>query len=609
MGDKMYKHYLEERNRLLDIGKSSSLYEVAKVWEEQKENILAMGKISQYFIWDYELMKCGENTLHISPEETQRLIPLCEYTNGEKYPNIEEFEVERIAFYTECLSYTSNLAMKIRYTDYLFEYCEKKDKFLIGNRLCGYLMEYLGHSSKDEEWGYISKMSRLIDVAVMFKKEDIIAEIVPIIFKKIEELQSESSYLEIKSLLTLTRYFMGHKKLSCIKDADKQQIISYIQESRDRLINDKNIHIYILFIEELIEWFKVVGKTQEEILVLRVEIGKALEIESDYQGGRAEKSDIVKAHFIEQAIKHYINIGEIDKVNSLKVKLKETYKSLIQGDELKTFETTVEIPNQVIEDILQPIIVDDKRVAVLRLCLNQHFIPGKEGLLEDAKKTCSEMVFSQLASLSKIYSDRKVQDSSSSNDNLEQQQFYSNYDIYLKMVFSTVFKEGWDRLVKKGLTQDDVIEDIIGWKYMSNDDAAIVKVGITRYFEEDFISALHILIPRFENCFRNFFIEGGYPTISIKDGITQHEQNFNDFLLNDYVAASINNDLLFMVRFVMVEQSGYNLRNNIAHGLARIEEFNRTIADMVLVLYYNLINYRWENRDNNVSKGDKENIC
>ena len=67
-----------------------------------------------------------------------------------------------------------------------------------------------------------------------------------------------------------------------------------------------------------------------------------------------------------------------------------------------------------------------------------------------------------------------------------------------------------------------VVNRIIKWKYIREIDANIIKVYIERYFSNDFISDIHILAPRFENCFRQFF-GAGYPTTSIKKSVIQHE--------------------------------------------------------------------------------------
>ena len=100
--------------------------------------------------------------------------------------------------------------------------------------------------------------------------------------------------------------------------------------------------------------------------------------------------------------------------------------------------------------------------------------------------------------------------------------------------------------------------------------------------------------------FRTFFEWGGFPTTSLKHNGLQYEQTFNDFLNQDFVQESLNDDLIFMIDYVMVSQIGKNLRNNIAHGLCDERVFNRTNCLIVLYLFFVITNLKWEITENDV---------
>ena len=42
-----------------------------------------------------------------------------------------------------------------------------------------------------------------------------------------------------------------------------------------------------------------------------------------------------------------------------------------------------------------------------------------------------------------------------------------------------------------------------------------------------------------------------------------------------------------------------NLRNKVAHGLAEMSLFKKSIADMVIYLFFCLTNYAWPDKDGN----------
>lgn len=95
-------------------------------------------------------------------------------------------------------------------------------------------------------------------------------------------------------------------------------------------------------------------------------------------------------------------------------------------------------------------------------------------------------------------------------------------------MFYIIYDRTWIKLEAQCLNSDIVIDSITGWECMSDMDAEIIKVEIERYFNEDFIQVLHILIPTFKNCFREFLAWGGYYNNLYKN----HQHNMNRHLMN-----------------------------------------------------------------------------
>ncbi|HHU6759932.1 DUF4209 domain-containing protein [Staphylococcus aureus] len=90
------------------------------------------------------------------------------------------------------------------------------------------------------------------------------------------------------------------------------------------------------------------------------------------------------------------------------------------------------------------------------------------------------------------------------------------------------------------------------------------------------------------------FSKIGYTTTSIRKGNTQQAITFNEFLLRNDVKSSFGNDIHKLIQIVMVEQSGLNLRNEIAHGLIEIRNVNYTKCILVIYLFLILTTYNIE---------------
>ncbi|WP_375469582.1 DUF4209 domain-containing protein [uncultured Nostoc sp.] len=97
----------------------------------------------------------------------------------------------------------------------------------------------------------------------------------------------------------------------------------------------------------------------------------------------------------------------------------------------------------------------------------------------------------------------------------------------------------------------------------------------------DFITSTHILIPQIENSIRYLLRkQGALPSkIDIDKGI-EHERDLNTTLFpRNYpqINSIFDEDTLFDLQGLLIEGSGSNLRNRMAHGLINDGEFNSPI--------------------------------
>jgi len=71
-------------------------------------------------------------------------------------------------------------------------------------------------------------------------------------------------------------------------------------------------------------------------------------------------------------------------------------------------------------------------------------------------------------------------------------------------------------------------------------------------------------------------------------------KNFEDLLRDERAEASLREDGVHYLRVLFTDQRGWNLRNNIAHGLTLPQSFDRTMADRVFhaLLLFGLLRAR-----------------
>ncbi|MFM5892715.1 MAG: DUF4209 domain-containing protein, partial [Dolichospermum sp.] len=98
----------------------------------------------------------------------------------------------------------------------------------------------------------------------------------------------------------------------------------------------------------------------------------------------------------------------------------------------------------------------------------------------------------------------------------------------------------------------------------------------------DFITSTHILIPQIENSVRYLLLKRGVITSGIdnKNNGIQQEDNLNSTLYpSKYpkITSIFDEDTLLDIRGLLIEHSGSNLRNRIAHGLISDDDFSSSI--------------------------------
>ena len=98
----------------------------------------------------------------------------------------------------------------------------------------------------------------------------------------------------------------------------------------------------------------------------------------------------------------------------------------------------------------------------------------------------------------------------------------------------------------------------------------------------DFITSTHILIPQIENSVRYLLSNRGAITsgIDTKNNGIQKEDNLNATLFPSkypQIASIFDEDTLFDLQGLLIEKSGSNLRNRMAHGLINDNEFSSPI--------------------------------
>ena len=109
------------------------------------------------------------------------------------------------------------------------------------------------------------------------------------------------------------------------------------------------------------------------------------------------------------------------------------------------------------------------------------------------------------------------------------------------------------------------------------EDISLLLEGVTAWYEEDWVKAIHVLVPQIELGLRGIVAalskpitrsHPKVPGVSVAIGM-------GDILYSEEIAAALGEDLTLHFKSIYADPRGFNLRNDLAHGLLGPSRINR----------------------------------
>ncbi len=112
----------------------------------------------------------------------------------------------------------------------------------------------------------------------------------------------------------------------------------------------------------------------------------------------------------------------------------------------------------------------------------------------------------------------------------------------------------------------------------------LILQGVKAFDEGDYIKSLHVLVPQVERMMRALLRTLGVPTISLeRENAGLIERKTLGVCLNDLrVNEALEEKIILFYKALYNEKRGFNLRNEIAHGLAPVGVFCQPFATLVI---------------------------
>lgn len=325
---------------------------------------------------------------------------------------------------------------------------------------------------------------------------------------------------------------------------------------------------------------------------------------------REDETKFVSIKFCLEAINYFKKIKDLTKVQELQSR----YKYLKQNMKFARIEQECDITDTIkgIKDITETILNKSPEDILLTLMYSPNIIPSYDLLYEHAShvenNSFGHSIHDDFGHVSAYYSNKEEIIHFSIN-----QEFTFSLELYSMQIIRDVIIGGVAQnkltpfsvlnFLKKTWIGEDItitykqdIKNKYNWLHA-------IAPGINDFFSQlvffnldhrnipNFILAIDSLTLKFEGIIRDICELRGVNTFfEIEDGKKRtivKEKDINALLREDVIKEILSKDDLLLLQFLLIDKSGWNLRNKVAHSL--IKSRNEYDIQYILLLFVGIL--------------------
>ena len=397
-------------------------------------------------------------------------------------------------------------------------------------------------------------------------------EIQRLILKAIEYMKVFYKEKKHERNMSLIRLFLNYGD---IRNKDKvEEVFSLTSQTLDELYSNRNCRVLKDYTKLALELNK---NRQDEETRIRL-ISNLAEYYVKYS--RREISAITRYNALEMALELYREIGAKEEINRIEVEMPLVKKDIPK--ESTPFVVNILYRQEMIDKFLD--IAEKTKDEEIPILVGNcsYFVPRKNEMIKFVRLNSlggmlMPSMFLGRGNVSDISDDAK-------------DQFIFNLSRHYSRKITQEIGE-IRQIIIKLIERNKLSKDNIMIFFSSNTDVItkqslkFIEDGVERYFKNDFVGSIFILIPQIEAVLRSMMQKLQIPTtVPERKGFGIIEGDLGYYLCNLSVKQRIlGEDFAMWLRIFLVEkEGGLNIRNDIAHGLIEFHQLTPGIASGVL---------------------------
>lgn len=534
-------------------------------FEENTRNILLWEQMAFDFCENYPEDKSGWGTyfgpMFVLPNKERKLV---------QYPSIHKVTSEIISYWEERAKESNHPVFRARYSNLVWDFSEKikreKPHFSIAKIFVDSAIEIAEKDLHKYPTNVIKKLERALSLALTINDKEHIAKIKNIIICYENKIAKDA---KLGTWGFSYELLIKNKKVLLTEDEEKE-IIRALEQRFERLLKGNDIWAPKRAVELLVDYYNREEKS-EEVKNILLKLGNMIQQE-------AEKVSVLEGSaWLEELYHLYLQHGLKKEADNISIRIRELEPR--RTSELEKIETSVEISNNEIAKFIKKLIEGDIKTALTKTAI--YYIPRKGEVIRQLKDISEKAPISFLL-ISKTQ-DHEGRVEATVGPLEEDIDGHIVLQISQDMQITSIFlRETINALIHKfSLNVATIVDYLFESPIFDEKRKEFFIKGIEAYLNGNFFVALHILIPQIETLIRNLAEKIGVNVLKKSRGGGFNYKTLDELLRDENIIKGLSEDLCLYLRILLSDQRGWNLRNNICHGISSIETFDQIAADRV----------------------------
>ncbi|HBL8822463.1 TPA: DUF4209 domain-containing protein [Enterobacter hormaechei] len=543
-----------------------SIYSRVKEASGEEESLDSIAeRIAFGFIEDYNDSASGWGTY---------FGPMMVWTDDEttyESPSIKLVTQEILDYWTARATESNHPILKSRYYGLVWDFTKKvtnqKPDHSIATEYVNSLIDVTNKDLCEHSTESIKKITRAYKVACSINNNDLIHACI----ESAINLEDRIAEDDKAGLWGFCFDLFITSKSKSLSQAQENKLINDLELRLTRVSRNKSPWGTESAGIPLAKYYRTKGMEEDTRRVIEV-VGKSFE---DSCEGLAP---IQKSSILQHTYDIYLSYNM--KVDAERVAKKITEVGPDVVDSMQEFSHSTSIPKEKLEAYLDSITSGGLDAALNKIAY--HFIPRKEQLEQQVLELAKKHPFSYF--FSKTLQDHKgrpVATIGNIENDLEGNiihQLSQNMSIH-----SFFLNHSFNRLTETyNLDANSLTNFIFESPIFEESKRELIHAGLLSYLDKKYISAIHILTPQTEAAIRNLVELTGGATLKKNRQQGLQLRTLDDLLRDKIVEVCMGTDTTFYFRALLTDQRGWNIRNDVCHGISPSSRFNHSTADRII---------------------------